>query len=218
MLKGLIVSNYVAKPGFKYPGFDCAVEHRNNAHERLFGMRRWIDEAVSWEVLRVEETDQDYILSKLKKNDFDFMILSGSPYDCGDNERWVKALKMALQNYIKLENHKPVFGICFGLQILNELHGGDIGILENFKEGETYFILKANDQKIPTYSFHGQYLAELPKKASVLGMSSDDLPYLVQYSEKVIGIQSHPEIYLENENDNQISNNFWKSVFKNLLD
>lgn len=129
---------------------------------------------------------------------FDAFIITGSPHGVYENLPWMSKLKTELQEIAK--EKKPIFGICFGHQILAESFGGKV---EKSTKGwgigvDSYMFYKEGkgqgiNQLMPVYVYHQDQIVELPPKAQVLGGSSHCEYGIVQYDFPCLSVQFHPE-------------------------
>lgn len=82
---------------------------------------------------------------------------------------------------------KPLIGICLGCQLLAYALGCTIKRLAHFKSGYGYEILNYE----PIFRYHEDYVIA-NEKIRILA-TVESMPYIFQ-SEKMIGIQCHPDI------------------------
>ncbi len=217
MKKILVISNYVPKEGFNYPGGLCPLTHRRKAHEALFSMQRFFDEKIFWKIIKVEKYDYFKLKSLCFDTQYDAIFCSGSPYNTDDNYFWIKNLKKVLTDFHESEIKTPLLGLCFGAQILAEVFGGTVSKADDFFTGETSLTLTTESYAetiIETRTFHENYIKEMPPKAKLIGHGPQKMPYLIQFDTHIWGIQSHPEFILSEKKSNKASNNFWRSFFQ----
>ena len=118
------------------------------------------------------------------------------------------------------ENHKPILGICRGVQIINVALGGSLyqdidSQIKNVKghhpdvtakdelyhsvniKPETILSSLFNREKIYVNSFHHQALKELGRNLKVSAISEDGIIEAVEYNDLneqfIFGVQWHPE-------------------------
>ena len=212
MKKFLLLSNYAPKPGFKYPRTKCPLEHREQAHNRIQAFERFWPEGVLWRVVRVEETSLLELQQVINNETWDAIWLSGSPYLLSDSstQSWIKNLRIVATNLLKTPT--PVFGICFGLQILSVAAGAKVAKTTSFLSGEIDLIGTTGQKLVKTALYHENYVTNLPETADILG-SSRGIPYLVQLNSTTWGIQSHPELPLNSAIEQMKAEKFWQEFF-----
>lgn len=102
---------------------------------------------------------------------------------------------------------KPMFGICFGAQLLAYVKGGKLGRLDEIEAGYLMHDLTEDAKQDKVFGplpekfygaqFHKDYVAELPKNGNVLAMRNGIIhAFKVIDSHGVIsyGVQPHPEM------------------------
>jgi GMP synthase-like glutamine amidotransferase len=120
----------------------------------------------------------------------DQLILLGSPASVNGNELWIPVLRKVVQRH--LANNKPMFGICFGAQMIASALGSAVVRLEAERLGfrqlgsTTEGAISGN-----WLCLHEEHV--LPSdKIETLMVDSETL-YAFRYG-NVIGLQFHPEI------------------------
>lgn len=104
-----------------------------------------------------------------------------------------------------LAEKMPVLGVCFGHQIIAQMHGGNVTNDEKQKKFGAFKVsLNEKGKKDPIFSalppsFYAQYAhldsaTELPKGAEVLGEGPNCRFSVLRYGEKVYTVQFHPEV------------------------
>lgn len=146
----------------------------------------------------------------LKK--FKGIIISGSPQSVHDNIDWILRLQEFIQSAAALPNdatRPKIIGVCFGHQLIAKALGGKVGV-----NPDKDFVLQTeeikavdNDSKLAKDLFsagplrivecHGECVTELPEGAVTLGTSATCKHEVVQYSDNILGVQSHPEMLSE---------------------
>lgn len=124
---------------------------------------------------------------------FDGYVLSGSKHSCYERSDWMLRLLDFLQRLRDLE--KPVFGICFGHQIMADAYAGqttraDVGW------GIGAQAYRFNDSSLadtPTFVFHQDQVSTLPARAKVVGGSAHCPNGALAYDFPALSVQFHPE-------------------------
>jgi GMP synthase-like glutamine amidotransferase len=130
---------------------------------------------------------------------FDGIIISGSPHSVYEDEQWIRDLEAFAREVV--DSTTPVFGICFGHQLLARALGG---VVEQAEGGwgvgvHTMRVLKhrpwmePDREGLKLLMSHQDQVIDLPDGAVVLGSSVHCRNYLVEFTPTCIGIQGHPE-------------------------
>lgn len=104
-----------------------------------------------------------------------------------------------------LAEEKPVFGVCFGHQLIAEMHGGEVRQDEGQgKHGAHEVVVAGEGKRDPVFgsiagSFSAHYLhkdavTKLPKGATLLASGPSCRFSVLRYEQKVYTVQFHPEI------------------------
>ena len=101
----------------------------------------------------------------------------------------------------------PVFGICYGLQIINCYFGGSIGKVTSTKTHVNNFhdVVFSGDfklfdnSKLSVNSFHNDSISDLGKGLEIFALSDDgEIEGIKNDANKIMGIMWHPERELPN--------------------
>ncbi|CAM3370902.1 type 1 glutamine amidotransferase [Thalassospira profundimaris] len=132
--------------------------------------------------------------------DADGWVIMGSKHGVYENLPWMIRLQDFLRDAVSAG--QPVFGICFGHQILATALGGKViksdkgwgvGVHEYAVDARNSDWLSDSPAKIRINAFHQDQVVEPPKGATVWA-SSDFCPYAgLQYGDNAASIQPHPE-------------------------
>jgi GMP synthase-like glutamine amidotransferase len=121
---------------------------------------------------------------------FDGYIVSGSEKGVYDEAAWIEPLKVFLR---QLRNAKiPVFGICFGHQIMAEAYGGtavkaDKGFVVGVQQYTEY------DQHYNAQAMHRDQVVVVPDSATVTASASYCPVAALSYDFPARSVQFHPE-------------------------
>ncbi len=148
---------------------------------------------------------EENVFSEIHSHNFTFdeikefnptgIILSGGPmsvYDTDAPDLDERILKLNI----------PVLGICYGLQLISKKLGGKVEpakdreygkAILNVVESSPLFIGVSNDSTV--WMSHGDYLTELPKGFKIIAKSDHSpIAAVANESEKIYGVQFHPEV------------------------
>jgi GMP synthase (glutamine-hydrolysing) len=127
-------------------------------------------------------------------------VITGSSSNLPNRERWMLDVEAWLRDVVG--SGTPVFGICFGHQLLGQALGGEVTKNPRGREIGTIRVERLADdpilEGIPT-SFeanatHIDTVAKLPPGAVALARSSLDDHQAIRFTPAVYGVQFHPEI------------------------
>src|SRR5690606_2301417 len=130
------------------------------------------------------------VLSKQPKG----IILSGGPSS-------VFAADAALVDKAMYEQHIPVFGICYGMQLTAHLLDGKVKKGEKGEYGKSEFHITETSalfQNVPETSTvwmsHFDEVSELPTGFKIAGKSNIEIASIVNEEKKIYAVQFHPEV------------------------
>ena len=139
------------------------------------------------------------------------IILSGGPASVYDK----KAPKI---NRAILRAEVPVLGICYGMQLLTKLEGGDISPAFRREYGHTQITLskrsvlfKKVKKKLNVWMSHGDHLNHLPKGYEAVALSDNAVAAIENKQKRWYGLQFHPEV-VHTQFGEKIIDNFLFSV------
>ncbi|HET8762720.1 MAG TPA: glutamine amidotransferase [Gemmatimonadales bacterium] len=102
----------------------------------------------------------------------------------------------------------PLFGVCYGHQLMAHALGGRVDYLPRGREigtlaiqrtsaGERDPLLSSLPERFLAHTTHEQSVLEAPKGANVLAHSMRDPHHLVRYGARAVSVQFHPEFNAE---------------------
>lgn len=129
----------------------------------------------------------------------DGYIISGSASSVYDDEEWISDLEGFVRH--ATDAHVPMFGICFGHQVLAEALGGCVERAENgwgvglhtVRVEERRPWMNPESEALRLVMSHQDQVVQLPEHAVLLGSSDHCENYLVEFTTRTVGIQGHPE-------------------------
>lgn len=132
---------------------------------------------------------------KLKDKNIKGIILSGSPYN-------VYSKDAPLPDKYIFNLNIPILGICYGLQVMAHLLGGEVEKSEKREYGNSILFIKDQSSifrniklKISVWMSHGDRVRKLPDSFKIIG-ESDNSPAAAIEDRKMhfYGVQFHPEV------------------------
>ena len=126
-------------------------------------------------------------------------LISGSRSAVYQDERWIRDLEVFIR--VAAEASIPMFGVCFGLQVIATALGGVVERSERGWGGGVHTMrvlgrrpwIADSMESVSLIMSHQDQVVQLPTGASRVG-SSDHCPnFLVEFAPGVVGIQGHPE-------------------------
>jgi GMP synthase (glutamine-hydrolysing) len=136
--------------------------------------------------------------------EYDGYIIPGSSASAYDAEPWIQKLEQTIRN---IEQARiPLFGLCFGHQIVAQALGGRVERNPNGWEGSvlSFSLSEAGRLRLSTsgtslalYYTHGDHVSSLPPGAESLGGSEHTLVQGFFKGAWVLCLQGHPEYTLE---------------------
>lgn len=130
--------------------------------------------------------------------DFDGFILTGSKHSTYERSPWMVGLIALLQQL--RQKRIPVFGICFGHQIMADAYGGlNAKSSKGWGVGAHQYNYETPDLPGSTASFvfHQDQVQKVPPEATRIGGSAHCENGVFAYSFPAISVQYHPEFSAE---------------------
>ncbi len=156
----------------------------------------------------------DTSLSKILSYKPKGIILSGGPSSVFQNEapKFDKTI---------LEAEFPIFGICYGLQLLAHHYGGEVKSTGQGEYGlatilinENKGILSGISKKSKVWMSHMDRVTKIPDGWKILGQSSNNVvAVMANHNQTRVATQFHPEV-VHTESGKEILNNFLFSITK----
>lgn len=124
---------------------------------------------------------------------FDGYLLTGSRHSCYEHSPWMLRLVAFLRRLRSLR--QPVFGICFGHQIMADAYEGRTTRAEvGWGVGaQAYHYASVGLEDAATLVFHQDQVSSLPPEARVAGGSAHCPHGVLEYAFPARSVQFHPE-------------------------
>ncbi|WP_039056844.1 glutamine amidotransferase [Enterobacter sp. Bisph1] len=130
-------------------------------------------------------------------------IITGSWAMVSDRLPWSEKTAAWIREAMAIE--MPLFGVCYGHQLISWALGGDVEYHPQGREAGTKTVYlnsaAANDpllshltESFPAHLTHRQTVTRLPQGAAVLASSDHDNHQIVRYGSRAISVQFHPEM------------------------
>jgi GMP synthase (glutamine-hydrolysing) len=130
------------------------------------------------------------------------VVVTGSPAMVSHREPWSVRTAAWLERAVA--DATPVFGICYGHQLLADALGGRAGAnprgreigtveVELLPEAADDPLFAATPRRIRAHTTHLETVLELPAGARVLARSDADPHHAVAFAPRAWGVQFHPE-------------------------
>ncbi len=142
-----------------------------------------------------EVIDGNSSIAKIKEKSPSAIIMSGGPSSVYDDD----APKCDSE---LLELGVPVLGICYGMQLLTQMLGGEVKHYDKCEYGKTLMqidnfenLFFGIDSEITVWMSHGDSLEKLPEGFEKLS-HSENTPFvsIANKEKKIYGVQFHPEV------------------------
>lgn len=178
-----------------------------------------IDRRVRELGVRSEMLPLDISASELIKGNYVGVIISGGPHSLSKAE-----LIDSIMDPKVFDLGLPIFGICYGMQIMNAIHGGRIDRKHIREDGQfevTYeashplFEGLASPDSTSVLLTHGDSVGELAEQFHAIAQAKDtDIVAAIAHKTKALmGVQFHPEVDLTVEG-RKMFHNFLFNVCK----
>lgn len=135
-------------------------------------------------------------------SEYSAALVTGSPANVTDHEEFGERTAAWLRDAAAAG--LPIFGVCYGHQLLAHALGGEVdfnpagretgtGVLEVLPEGQRDPLLDGLPAEFDVQLQHMQTITRLPPGAISLARTALDKNQLVRMGEKIISTQFHPE-------------------------
>ena len=124
----------------------------------------------------------------------DGYIITGSRYGAYENLPWMEPLRAFLRS--TRDRPLPVFGICFGHQIMAQAYGAKVSKSETGWAigSQAYsYTEQAGRADGPSFVFHQDQVEDLPHGARLIGSSRQCVIGALAYDFPALSVQYHPE-------------------------
>ena len=151
-------------------------------------IRSWIEPHLPEAEFSVADLVDGAALPDLE--DFDGVIVGGSEFGVYDDTEWMQSLREFLERC--RNRRKPVFGICFGHQIMADVYGGKAAKAEigNVVGARSF---EFGGARVDAFVWHQDQVTDVPPSARVTG-SADHCPVgALDYDFPARSVQFHPE-------------------------
>lgn len=129
-------------------------------------------------------------------------LITGSAAMVTERAAWSERTAGWIRDAMDIE--LPMFGVCYGHQLMAHALGGRVDYLPGGREIGTMLIEVAQQAahdpvaaalpaSFRAHTTHEQSVLELPKGATVLASSARDPHHLLRYGENAVSVQFHPE-------------------------
>ena len=162
----------------------------------LEGLPRVGEQTVEWiapampdaEFTRIDVTDGGAPMPLL--DTFDGLLLTGSEFGVYDETPWMEPLRELLLD--TKAAGKPIFGICFGHQIMADTFGGKA---EKTAHGTVVGVRQydLDGIKVDTHVWHQDQVTQVPPNAKVTGVADYCPVGALEYDFPAASVQFHPE-------------------------
>lgn len=171
--------------------------------ERDFGdFENWFEEYLNQPAVRTTVIDVTGGKPDSQPSEWDGIVVTGSPAMVSDKEAWSEDTARWLAQAVT--NEVPVFGVCYGHQLLAHAMGGKVGYHPNGRETGTHEVelteASASDplfcslpKTFRAQLTHKQSVLELPDNAVLLARNDFEPHESFRIGQWAWGVQFHPE-------------------------
>lgn len=179
----------------------------DNGTQHLISLKRLLEQT-TLTVIKYPE------LNPSNTKDFDLIVLSGGPSSPtqGNETRFQKEINI-------IKNHpKPIFGICFGFELIAYTFGAKLQHLPKKEHGILDIQILRSDkifQNIPNFQVfeaHRWVIKETTDKLTALASSKDGIEAIKHKTSPIYAVQFHPEMFVKKTCGEEIFQNFLASL------
>ncbi|HOM27453.1 MAG TPA: glutamine-hydrolyzing GMP synthase [bacterium] len=146
---------------------------------------------------------------EIKNKNIKVLILSGGPGHISEDN-------INFDERILKSNEFFILGICYGMQIIAELFGGEVSHGNIREYGKTIFYPETNEEifgglkkETTVWMSHWDYVSKLPKNFKIIGKTENiKVGAFRDENKRIYGLQFHPEVIHTREG---------KKILKNFL-
>jgi GMP synthase (glutamine-hydrolysing) len=153
-------------------------------------------------------------IEKFDFTNIDAIFLSGGhDFAVNGNEKRLHSEINLIKNF-----DKPIFGICFGFELIARIFGANLLELREREKGVIDIQIENPDRifegisNYQVYESHRWVVKDLPDDLIVLARSKDGIEAFKHKSRRVYAVQFHPEVFVDNTSWNKLINNFLELV------
>ncbi|MEP4198302.1 MAG: type 1 glutamine amidotransferase [Aliishimia sp.] len=122
-------------------------------------------------------------------SEYDGFVVSGSDKGVYDDASWMQGLRAFLLSAKSAQ--KPLFGVCFGHQVMADVFGGKAGKVSAPEVGVRHF--QIDGQTLPAHVWHQDQVTQVPPESHVIA-KADYCPVAgLAYDFPAMSVQFHPE-------------------------
>lgn len=169
---------------------------------RFGGFADWFRAAMRLASTQMQVVRVDAGVPLPKPDDVAGAVITGSTSMVTDRPDWSEATAGWIRGAMKCD--LPLFGVCYGHQLMAHALGGTVGWLPAGREIGTHAITRAGAERVdgwpaglpnafPAHTTHRQSVLEPPPGAVVLARSALDPHQMLRYGPHAISTQFHPE-------------------------
>lgn len=126
-------------------------------------------------------------------DDVDGVLITGSPASVHDNAAWIPKLEKLIRDLHS--KRMPVFGACFGHQVIATALGGQVALNpDGWVLGTVTATGTADDKPVSLYAAHKEQVTQLPDGAEVVAKSPDCPVAGFSIGDHILTTQYHPEM------------------------
>ena len=153
-------------------------------------------------------------IGAVDQEDFDAIILSGGHgFPVNGNSQQLQEEMGLVKN-----STKPIFGICFGFEIIAHAFGAELEPMQNKKRGVIDIKIVEPDgiflnlSNIKVFENHRWTVKKSNKALIVLARSEDGIEAIKHKTRPIYAVQFHPEMSVEKNCGDEIFHNFLNSI------